>query len=116
MPILTTIEEIRDYVVVVYGIIGILFFFVAIIVTLIVGFSVKGLIGAVRGAIDESVRPALDAVKSTADTVKGTTEFVGQTAIAPIVRTYGMFAGVRKGLGVLTGIGALTGRGDKKGK
>jgi hypothetical protein len=46
----------------------------------------------------------LTSIKDTAETVKGTTEFVGQTAVSPITRTYGMVAGVRKGLGVLSGL------------
>ena len=104
MPLLVSLGDIRDAVVIVYGIIGILFFFVAIIISIFLFFTVKGLINSVRGLLDESVRPAVDAVKQTADTVRGTTEFVGQTAIAPIVRTYGAIAGVKKGLGVLAGL------------
>jgi hypothetical protein len=109
MPLLITLGDARDIVVIAYGIAGLVFFFIAIIVLVVLVFSIKGLIGALRSVLDESVKPTLESVKNTADTVRGTTEFVGKTAIAPIVRTYGMFAGVRKGLGVLTGL-------QKKGK
>ncbi|HLF71639.1 MAG TPA: hypothetical protein VI759_05760 [Dehalococcoidia bacterium] len=104
MPILITLGDARDIVVIAYGIAGLVFFFIGIIVLVVLVFSVKGLIGALRSTLDESVKPTLESVKNTADTVRGTTEFVGKTAIAPIVRTYGMFAGVRKGLGVLAGL------------
>jgi hypothetical protein len=40
-------------------------------------------------------------MRATADTVRGTTEFVSKTAIAPVVKAYGAFAGIKKGLGVL---------------
>ena len=103
MPILVSLSELRDVVIVVYGIIGILFFFFAMIVLLVVGFSVKGLIGAVREMLDESVKPTLDAVKGTADSVRGTTDFMGKTAATPIFKTYGAIAGVKKGFSVLSG-------------
>ena len=106
MTPLVTLADARDLVVIIYGIIGIIFFFVAIIILMVVGFTVKGLIGSVRQMLDESVKPTVESIRSAADTVRGTTEFVGRTAVAPIARTYGMAAGVKKGLGVLSGIGS----------
>ena len=104
MPILVSLADIRDGVVIVYGILGILFFFVAAIVTLVVGFTARSLLRSVKEVIDDSVRPTVNSIKEAADTLRGTTEFVGRTAITPIVRTYGAFAGVRKGLSVLAGV------------
>jgi hypothetical protein len=95
------LADLRDIVIIVWGIISAIFFLAAIIVVLIVGFSIKGLLSKVHSLLDESVRPALGSVKEAADTVRGTTEFVGRTAITPVVKTYGAFAGIRKGLGVL---------------
>ena len=108
MAPLLSVSDIRDWVVVVYGIIGIIFFFVAVVVTVVMFFTVKGLIGALRGAIDDSVVPALSSVKDAADTVRGTTEFVGRNAVAPVVKAYGTFAGVKKAFSVFAG---LKGRG-----
>jgi hypothetical protein len=102
MSALLSIADIRDWVVVVYGIIGIVFFFVAIIVTLGLFFTIRGLLSAARGALDESVIPTLTSVKEAADTVRGTTEFVGRTAVAPVAKAYGTFAGIKKGLTVLS--------------
>ena len=109
MPLLDTLVDLRDVVVVVYGILGIVFFFVAIIVTLFLFFSVKGLLRTVRSLIDDSVRPAVTSIRDAAETVRGTTEFVGRTAVTPIVRTYGVMAGVKKGIGVLSGLGRRKG-------
>jgi hypothetical protein len=63
--------------------------------------------------IDDSVKPLLDSAKSTADNVKGTSTFVSQSAVTPIIKTYGVVAGVRRAAGVLSG---LTGAGGDKPK
>jgi ABC-type transport system involved in cytochrome bd biosynthesis fused ATPase/permease subunit len=102
-PVLS-IAEVRDIVVIVYGVIGIVFFFFAVIVLVVLGFTVKGLLRSVSEILDESVKPTMESIKNAADTVRGTAEFVGKTAVSPIVKTYGAFAGVRKGLGVLSGL------------
>jgi hypothetical protein len=104
MPLLVTLAELRDVVIVVWGVISAIFFLVAIFVVALVGFSVKGLLSNVKGMMDESVKPTLASVKDAADTVRGTTEFVGRNAVTPVVRAYGTVAGVKKGLSVLSGI------------
>lgn len=101
MPLLVSLADLRDVVIVIWGIISALFFLIGIIVLLVVGFSVKGLLNKVNSLLDESVRPTLGSVKEAADTVRGTTEFVSKTAITPVVKTYGAMAGLKKGLGVL---------------
>jgi hypothetical protein len=58
-----------------------------------------------RRLLRENVAPAVDSLKGTLDNVKGTSEFVGETAVAPIVRVYSIFRGVRTGLGAVGGIG-----------
>jgi hypothetical protein len=101
MPLLVSLGDLRDIVVIVWGVISAIFFFVAIIVAIVIGFSVKGLLKKVRELLDENVKPTLDSVKETADTIRGTTEFVSKTAITPMVKTYGTMAGLKKGLSIL---------------
>ena len=101
MPLLDTLADLRDVVIVVWGIISGLFFLIGIIVMAVVGFSVKGLLNKVNSLLDENVKPTLGSVKEAADTVRGTTEFVSKTAITPVVKTYGAMAGIKRGLGVL---------------
>ena len=96
-----SLGESRDIVVIVYGVLGATFFFVAIVVAVAAGMAVIGLFSKLRSLMDESVSPTLQSVKEAADTVRGTAEFVSKTAIAPVVKTYGAFAGIKKGLGVL---------------
>jgi hypothetical protein len=60
------------------------------------------------------VKPLLGTAKQTADNVRGTTSYVSQAAVTPIVRTYGVVAGVRRAAGVLAGLtGASTDRSNK---
>jgi tetrahydromethanopterin S-methyltransferase subunit F len=109
MPLLS-IAELRDVVVIIYGIIGIVFFFAALVVLLMLGFSLKGLIRMLKELLDDSVKPTMESIKGAAESVRGTTDFVGRNAVAPIVRTYGAFAGLRKGLGVLSGLSGRKGK------
>ena len=75
-----------------------------------VGLTIKGLIKNVNALLNDSVKPALASVQEVANTVRGTTDFVGRTTVAPIAKVYGMFAGVKKGASVLSG---LKKRGEK---
>jgi hypothetical protein len=104
MPLFVSLADIRDVVVIVYGVIGIVFFLAALILTMVLIFTVKNLTASVRQMLDESVRPALWSVRDAAQTVRGTTEFVSHSTVTPVMKVYGAMAGVRKGLSVLTGI------------
>jgi hypothetical protein len=104
MRFLVSLADLRDGFIIVYGAIGIIFFFVAIIVTVVTFFTVKGLASSIRDLIDDSVRPTLGSVRNTAETIRGTTEFVAETAVTPVVRTYGTIAGLRRGISVLAGL------------
>jgi hypothetical protein len=107
---LLSIADIRDIVVIVYGVIGVVFFFAAIVVLLVIGFSFRGLIKMLKEMLDDSVKPTLESIKDAAETVRGTTEFVGKTTVTPIARTYGAFAGLRKGLASLSSLTGHKGR------
>ena len=95
-------SEWRDITVIFLG----AFFVLAAIVWLAVAIAVLIVVLTVRGVIKNNAAPALDSLKETLDNVKGTTEFVGETAVAPIVRVYSIVRGVRSGLGAVTGIGS----------
>jgi hypothetical protein len=104
MPLLGTLADVRDVFIIIYGVLGILFFIVGIGAALIVAMSVKSLINTVRGMLDDNVRPAVTTVRDAADTIKGTSEFVGRSTVAPIAKAYGAFAGVRRGISVLSNL------------
>ena len=101
---LLSIAHVRDWIVVIYGVLGIVFLAISILLLAFIFFTLKGLKNAVRDLLQETVKPTLDAVRDTAKSVRGTTDFVGQTAVRPIIRTYGFLAGVKRGVSVLAGI------------
>jgi hypothetical protein len=98
------LQTVRDWVIIVYGIFGIITFLVITIVTAVIGVGVTRLLGAVNDLVDKKVAPAVESVKKTTDTVRGGASFIMDTAASPVIKTYGLVAGVRRGIGVLTGL------------
>ena len=100
-----SLEELRDLVIVIWGILGIVFLVVAIVLGIVVGISARGLIGTVQSLLRDDVQPTLRSARQTVDSIRGTTSFVADTAVAPVIRVYGVFSGVRRFLSVLVGFG-----------
>ena len=98
---LAFIQDFRDIVVIVFGITGLVALTVVMIVTVFIGFATLGLIRAARATLRDGVGPLMSDAQETARGVKGTTEFVTDSMVRPIIRLYGVYAGVRRGLGVL---------------
>ena len=70
---------------------------------IVVGISARGLIGTVQSLLRDDVQPTLRSARQTVDSIRGTTSFVAETAVAPVIRVYGIFSGVRRFLSVLVG-------------
>ena len=100
-----SLGELRDLVIVIWGILGIVFLAVAIVLGIVVGVSARGLIGTVQSLLRDDVQPTLRSARQTVDSIRGTTSFVADTAVAPVIRVYGVFSGVRRFLSVLVGFG-----------
>jgi hypothetical protein len=100
-----SLGELRDLIIVVWGILGIVFLAVAIVLGIVVGISARGLIGTVQSLLRDDVQPTLRSARQTVDSIRGTTSFVADTAVAPVIRVYGIFSGVRRFLSVLIGFG-----------
>lgn len=104
----------RDWVIIFMGIAVAAFFVVALIALLVLGLLVRVLMKKSISVLDEGVKPLLGSANETATQVKGTAAYVSQAAVAPIVRTYGVVAGVRRAASVLAGLtGASTDNGSK---
>lgn len=101
-----SVEEWRDFVIVVYGVVGVFAFLVFIALMLLVFFILRSIRGTIRDLIDDPVRPALEEVRKTAENVRGTSEFVADQAIHPVIRVVAVVRGVRRGISSLTGIRA----------
>ena len=99
----------RDWVIIVMGIAIAAFFLLALVATVVLGLLARALLKKALALIDDNVKPLLGTAKQTADSVKGTAGYVSQAAVTPIVRTYGVVAGVRRAASVLAGLtGAST--------
>lgn len=98
------LHELRDLIIVIFGIMGIVVLFVTFVVVLVVGFATRGLISLMRSMLQEQLSPTLDSARQAMDNVRGTTAFITDTAVSPIVRLYGLFTGLRRGLMALLGL------------
>ena len=105
-----SLEELRDLIIVIWGILGIVVLVVVLVLALVLGVAAKGLIGTVQALIRDDVQPTLRSARQTVDSIRGTTSFVADTAVAPVIRVYGIVSGVRRFLSVLSGFKKRRGR------
>ena len=99
-----TLGEARDTVIIVYGVLGIVFFLIAIIAALAIFFAVRMLTGLAKDAYEESARPLMDDVRGTVQSVRGSVEFVSDQAISPMIRVIAVARGVRRGVEAMAGV------------
>ena len=104
-----SLDNTRDIVIIVAGSLTVAVLLAVLVFTVVLGLASRALLGAIRSLLKDDVSPLLESIRQTVQTVRGTTAFVGETAISPIVRVYGAVAGARRMVGVITGI---TGRRD----
>ena len=110
MPDLSVLADLRDIVVIVFGIVSLVALLLFIVFTVLVGLAAWSLLKTVRRTIKDELGPILVNVQDTTKGVKGTTIFVGDTVVAPIIRVYSTVAGIRRALGVLARAGGRKGR------
>jgi|SRR5579884_162211 hypothetical protein len=103
-------EAVRDWVIIVWGSIGILAFLFFILFLLALWRGINSLIGETKVVVREDVRPIIATSRESVNNVAGTTRFLGDTIVRPVIRVYGIVAGIRRFIGVFTG---LAGRGRK---
>jgi len=97
------LQEVRDLIIIISGALAVLVLFVTLVVVLVVGLSARGLIAVARSMLQQQLSPTLDSARQAADNVRGATAFVTDTAVSPIIRLYGLFTGLRRGLMSLLG-------------
>ncbi len=98
-----SLDEVRDVVIIIYGLLGIVFFLVGIIVALGLFFALRAVVGAGRDAFEESVKPSLEEVRGMVQTVRGGVEFATDNAVSPVIRVVAVARGVRRGVHAVTG-------------
>lgn len=98
------LQELRDLVIVIFGIAAIVTLFVALVMTLVLGLAARALVATVQNLLRGEVTPLLESVRQATDNVRGTTTFIADTTVAPIIRAYSVLAGTRRVVGVLMGL------------
>ncbi|HZQ36831.1 MAG TPA: hypothetical protein VFD32_12920 [Dehalococcoidia bacterium] len=107
-------DTVRDVVIIIWGIVSIATLLVVLLIALFIGLSIKNLVSTVNELVNTSVKPMIDTTQQSVVNVTGTTQFIGDTVVSPIIRVISIAAGVRRGVGVFTGVSSrLRGRGDK---
>ncbi len=91
----------RDIAVIAYSVAGTLAFTFFLIFTVIIGFVTWRTISRVNGILKTSVQPALNNVRDTTESVRGSVTFISDNAVKPVVKTYGVYAGARRFISVL---------------
>lgn len=102
MP-LGVITDIRDIVIIIAGLLSVIALIVMILMSLIVGFLAIRLLRAARRTISEGVPPLLENAQETVKSVKGTADFLGESAAEPVIRAYATAARVQRMFDVLSG-------------
>ena len=103
-------ESLRDFVIIVYGVLGALLFAILILVAVGILFSIRELTKAVLRLIDDPIVPAINDVRATVQDIRGSAEFVTDTAVSPLIKVVALGRGIRKGMSAASAI-ARRGRG-----
>jgi len=102
----------RDIVIIIWGFTSILTLIVVLLIALFVGLSVKNLVSTVNELVNTSVKPMIDTTQQSVTNVTGTTQFLGDAIVSPVIRVASIASGVKRGVGVFTGVTSrLKGRG-----
>lgn len=94
----------RDIVIIIWGVMSILTLIVVLLIALFIGLSVKSLVTTVNDLVNTSVKPMIDTTQQSVANITGTTQYIGDLVVSPIVRVISFVVGVRRGLGVFTGL------------
>ena len=87
-------SEWRDIAVVAFGL---LIAFVGLLACILL-IALIAVALSVRRAVNQKLLPLLDSTRDLVDEVRGTAEFVGESAVTPIIRVYSVVSGIRRGL------------------
>ena len=99
-----SLENLRDIVVIVYGVMGVVLMLALCIAAFGLWFAVRALSSSIQALIEDPIRPTLQEVQKTAQNVRGTSEFVADTAMHPLIRLVSIGRGVRRGVATVAGL------------
>lgn len=98
-----SLADLRDVVVIVYGVMGIILMLALTIAAFGLWFAVRALSRVVQDLLNDPIKATLRDVQETVHNVRGTSEFIADTAVHPLVRAVAVTRGVKRGLASVTG-------------
>lgn len=107
---LDTPEEWRDFFIMCFTVAGTIVFLLTIGFTLVLGYLSTTTLLRTRRLL-KTVQPTLENVRETTSTIRNTVAFVSDTAVKPVVTTYGAIAGARRFMAVISGLSKPKGGG-----
>ena len=99
-----SLDNVRDIVIIVAGSFAVLVLVAVLVFTVVLGLASRALLRTLRSVLKDDLGPLLDSAQQTVQTVRGTTTFIGEKAVSPIIRVFGVVAGARRAVGVVTGV------------
>jgi len=99
------LQDIRDLVIIIVGCLTMLVLLATLIIVIVVGTATRGLVGVMKMMVKTQLSPTLDSARQVVDDVRGTTSFIADTTVSPIIRFYGLITGLRRGIMALAGLG-----------
>jgi small-conductance mechanosensitive channel len=97
----------RDIIIIIWGALSILTLLVVLLIALFIGLSIKRLVDDVNKLVNTSIKPVIDTTQQSVQNIAGTTQFMGDTVVTPVIRVISVAAGVRRGAAVFLGLKAL---------
>jgi hypothetical protein len=94
----------RDVILIATGLLAILCLVGMFILIVILGLGALLFGRTAQTIVRDDVRPALDSGRQTVKQVQGTSTFISEQAVRPVIRAYGIVAGTRRAAAVLTGL------------
>lgn len=98
-----TLQEVRDVFIIIYAVMGILFFLISIILAFGMFVAVRVLTRIASEAYEEQAKPMLEDVRGSVTSFRSGVEFATDQAVSPVIRVVSMARGVRRGVGAVTG-------------
>ncbi len=91
-----TPQDWRDVFIMSFMVAGTLLFLFGILFTIIVGLLTARAVSRFRGILKDNLQPALENVRETSESVRGSVTFISNYAVTPVVRVYSAYAGARR--------------------
>ena len=98
-----SVEEWRDFVIVFYGLMGVIALLVFTALILLLIYIIWGVRNMLRELLEDPVKPTIEEVRKTAESVRGTSDFMMDNAVSPVIRVVSAVRGIRRGIASLSG-------------